>query len=1226
MGVESRKIPLPAPTDSPTEAIEPTTAESGTDVDLATDVSRRTDKTSYTIPEDGGEITLPVKKRRDRQERGTESRLTKSSNQSQTSLLIEYFEGGKDQGVRSRPSVRVKVTPSAARKIKNTNDHITVSESKDGQKPSYTRRISLGQHSPSSPKQITERASDDKSISSYTSAAEESSLAHRYPPVEIEVMGRDQNSDLSTLSDRQDGRLIQQNPSEISSMPPDSMLEEKQSSVTPTKNRSRSTSVDAAATTVDTLKTPSRRRSRSLSKDRIAHKAMEKLAASKTREGNTSKHRRSSKTSRSRSVSSEQIESLQSPRRRSGKYQHDDLRSGTEASLATDSQLSAKRQSGDQYSIRSGTSRSSAATNPQLLETVEKAIRRLLPELEILKKDQKLQKTKQRFEETSVTSGSSDKVARKVSKHSSAPDIAGRPQVILQADENDPGTVLSGDSIKGRKEHRRSRKSDSPSERRSQRELSEETVIHDGGSSGRKRSNEGHHLRDATAGGIAGGILTAAALNRHDMKHSESKSSVDSRERRRKRRSKSHSRSASLAESEDVFRKHDVPPMPMQSDIHSSDITRDSILSDETERTKSPAFEVQKAEVRHMARGSPREVSSGSRTPTKAKGEQLRKSSLGTHHSNLSQGDLSQGSPRSAQSPREESHTSKGEKGSIFGGGVAGSGAALLAAREYSKRNSNGYDYGHEGRGLSPIQSVSSRQESEPDRQSYRRNRSTTSLNDERQRRKSAASAKSETSVATDAFDRTTRPKGIHLEPGEDVLNQHPLRDEEYDEGGYSDQDPALNEWLQRQHEKNDEYRSTVGEENDRDPTVDYRHMTNYTDDSMDASRLSQVVEGQKHQNVDARKNPDYRGTPVAVESAVASLLETSVLSTRSKGDRSFIDSPDKEAPRDSAYSASREVASREQSPIAKEQRHSPTKSYLHDISAKGSPRQSVARSEDDRPEHGYTAVPTAGSPIPEIGANLSDSDISTNPSFLQGPLAGTPHGNRDHWPYHPTPPQANDTFSRSKDSSAHESLKAAAARALSAAQVAKSAESSPDGKARSGAGLEKDEVKSNPSMEEGGYDVVNRDLGTAPDSYMSRNGVPSPPKDEGYVSGPQRGVQSPELAFKDATSFNDGGLDLEDDPFVGAGHARHLSTNSGLARGMGSPLYDSATGNGIDRIQSKDIVALMDHVRLRIVPPSIHTDLCSSLFETPNETHGTLRFWSRLYEAQQKCATRLRT
>ena len=53
-----------------------------------------------------------------------------------------------------------------------------------------------------------------------------------------------------------------------------------------------------------------------------------------------------------------------------------------------------------------------------------------------------------------------------------------------------------------------------------------------------------------------------------------------------------------------------------------------------------------------------------------------------------------------------------------------------------------------------------------------------------------------------------------------------------------------------------------------------------------------------------------------------------------------------------------------------------------------------------------------------------------------------------------------------------------------------------------------------------------------------------------------------------------------DDDPFTGPSkHNRHLSGNS---HGMASPLYDSSTGKGIDRIQSQDIVALMDHLTVR--------------------------------------------
>ena len=91
---------------------------------------------------------------------------------------------------------------------------------------------------------------------------------------------------------------------------------------------------------------------------------------------------------------------------------------------------------------------------------------------------------------------------------------------------------------------------------------------------------------------------------------------------------------------------------------------------------------------------------------------------------------------------------------------------------------------------------------------------------------------------------------------------------------------------------------------------------------------------------------------------------------------------------------------------------------------------------------------------------------------------------------------------------------------------------------------------------------------------------IPTPPanKDEGYVSAhqPRSPGQTPDFQEKDVP-YGPAGFPLigEEDPFV-ATHTRHLSGNS---HGMASPLYDSATGGGMDRIQSKDIVALMDHV-----------------------------------------------
>ena len=1202
MGVDARKPPLPAPTDSPTLQ---NSGGSVTGTDLATDISRRTDRTSYSIPEDGSPITISTKKKREKRDKEHEGTLTRAAHQSQTSLLIEYFEGGKGPNVHSRPSVRVKVTPSAARKIKDTNEHIQITEAGGHRKPSYTRRISLGPKT-TGDRQITESA-DEKSISSYISAEEESSLGGRYPPVEIEVMPKDEASDLSGGLGPIEQQYIQPNASDISSMPPDSMLEGNAGNLTPRRNRSSSISKDAMINTTDTLKTPSRRRSRSLSRERIAQKAIKKIV-SEPREFSSSKRKHESKT-RSRSVSNEQVlETLKSPKRRSSRHHQDEeFVSGAESSLLT-SQASPRRKSGDQYSFRSGTSKSSI-TNPKLLETVEDAIRRLiLPELTTLKAEQKLQQNRSKFERgnrDSIASGSSPsrtELTRRVSKHASAPDVKVRPKVVLNRDENNAGTVLSGNSVKGKKESTRDNVLESPSERSFERDMSEETVIRDDGKAQRTKNKDkdGHRPRDAAVGGVVGGTLTAAALRHHD-----SKSSVDKRERRRKR-SKSHSRSASVAESTDeIFYKHDVPPMPMRSEIQGSEVTRDSILSEQTEGPSSPTTGRWRTEIREVSRGSPREVlSPAQRTPTRTP-VGLNKA-LGTYHSNLSRGDLSVHSAKSERSLREQEF---GSKTTDTGLGGAAAGATVMAEDSFSD-NHDRYN-GHDERvfaqrapnqGLSPIQSVASfKEDGELLNQDPRHTHSSGSLSslDQNHRKSSALSIKSLSSVASKQFPPSNRPKGINLERGEDVLGQHGFRDSYATQGDYSSGDPAMDDWYERQHEQNDRYRESTIDENYPDSTINVRHMTNYTDDSMDALYLDKVTTAQQVRGVGV--NAEYVRTPVAVESAVASLHDPSVLSVRSKaGDKSNADSFDggRQAALNYPHTSSKEVGSEERSGHfnLNDNTHTPDDKVdkineYDQRSAADSPRQSIARSEDEPITMGASGLPVADDPIPEIGHGIDseESDLNTNPSIIQGPIGGPHHGSRDHWPSKPTPPQSKgEPFSHSNDDSAHESLKAAAAGMLSAAALARQDQEYHD---------ELDNSRdvsfsgNNQPAVDGEYaQRINHDFGPARDSYMTGVTIPTPPmakdKDEGYISAaPQHspGPNSPEdkhwNGAYDAEQAN-GASDFmaDDDPFVSnnKSHARHLSANS---HGMPSPLYDSAMGRGIDRIQSKDVVALMDHV-----------------------------------------------
>ncbi|KAL8784059.1 MAG: hypothetical protein Q9213_004186 [Squamulea squamosa] len=1187
MGV---KPPLPAPTESSTLQ---TSGGSVTGTDLATDVSRRTEKTSISIPEDGSPVTIATKKRREKRDRDREHTLTKASHHSQTSLLIEYFEGGKGPNVHSRPSVRVKVTPSAARKVKDGNEHIQITEAGSNRKPSYTRRISLGPRS-SGEKRITESA-DDKSMSSYNSAADDSNIGRGYPPVEIEVM-KAGGSDLSTSSVPAEKRYTNQTASEISSMPADSMLESNGEYIAPKRTRSRSISRDAVADIKNnTLKTPSRRRSRSLSKERLTQKVIEKLG-SRPREV-VSERRRSSGKVRSRSVSKESpIESSKTPRRKSSRHHQEEIsQSGTE-SMLTD--ISPKRRSGDQYSFRSGTSKSSI-NNPKLLETVEDAIRRLiLPELTTLKHEQKMQQNRDKFERADRDSFASSistpriETARRVSTRASAPDV--NPKVVLNRDEHSSGLVLSGDSIKGRKESRREKLANSPSERSFERELSEETVIRDEDKIHRKKSKDNYRLQDSAAAGTPGGILTAAALKHHD-----SRSSVESRERRRRRRSKSHSRTGSFAGStEEIFYKHDVPPMPMRSDIHSSELTRESILSNNTEEPVSPSVDLRRKEIREVSRGSPREVlSPASRTPTRTPTRTpLSGKGLGTHHSNHSRGDLSIHNSPSDQSLREADRHSKIAE---YGTTAAEDTSTLTAKQTFDQYDvynhpENPFAHRAQNRGLSPIQSVASFKE-EDDVAHYNtieHGHSSGSLSslDRKSRGNSGLSIKSLSSVASTNLARSNRPKGISLERSEEVLEQHEaLRDSTVTQSASPSRDHAMDDWYERQHEENDRYRESFA--SSIDPKIDIKHMTNYTDDSMDMPNAQHVQ--------DIGANPGYIHTPLAVESAVASLHDPSMLSVRSKfGNNSMIDSEAGHKDYDNRQGSFEDLQHEKYqqadgdnhiaapihlSPHASQEkvRHSPAES----------PRQSIARSLDDREQEsvhlGASGLPIADDPMPEIGhIPDSDSDLNTNPSIIQGPIGGVQHGSRDHWPYQETPPQVTTQFAKpSHESSAQESLKAAAATFLSTAALASNGTNHVKEQSRD-ASLK---GSKQPTIEDEYVEDVNHEVGRH-DSYDQQS-LPTPPmnKDEGYVSAAQPrspGALSLESKARSPGIFEDPGINItggfvgDGDPFVGAGkHSRHLS---GYSQGMSSPLYDSATGRGMDRIQSKDIVALMDHLTVR--------------------------------------------
>lgn len=1253
------------------------------------------------------------------------------------------------------------MTPSSKNKGRAASelDHIEITERKGTRKPSYTKRIQLSPNVRSD-KSLVEGEGDDHSIHSYRSATEESNVTSRGGgPIEVEIMPRRHGSPLIPTGESSSSKYVQQNTSDISSMPADSFLDGKTRS--PERKRSRSLTKDAAAgaataliagEVVDKLRTPSRRRSRSLSRERIvAQKAVEKVRGDKS-------ERRRKHSSRSRSVSAEQhTETIKSPRRRSSRgHNEESMVSGVDSSLLN-SHLSGK--SGDQYSFRSGTSKSSI-NNPKLLETVEDAIRRLiLPELTALKREQS--KHQHHDRRGSITSGSGiskdsrddASSSRRISERGSGTDLSGRPRVVLNDSD-----VRPGKPAKIRKDKNIDRVKLEESPRSFERETSEDTVVQD--DSMRKKKSSDHRGLKAAAMGAGVGALTAAALHKH-----QSQDSLDEKKERRRRRTKSRSRSDSLAESYEERRVSSPPPMPLplMSDVNASEITRSSILSAETERPHSASQERHVTPIREVPRGF---ASPSSRTPTRT--PVALQQGLGTQHSNFSRGNLSLHSQPSEQQLRgqeyeldehgrkvpmhhspeheyEESYVEeereKGGKGRALAAGLAGAaaGIGLAAARHRDDRHddpelqededdynyyANSQDvpahlryvpYAAERRGLSPIQSVSGYTEGDPDprHRDSRFTRSTgsySSLNKSVQHGQSGHSMKSLDSLGN-----------VHSRHDFPEVRQGGLTDSELTQDG---------EYWEEQHRENDRNRDLDADSYISSPRMDYKHMTNYTDDSLDNSELDRVATGQNVRGLGA--NPDYVHTPLAVESAVASLVNASELTgsgmsgnnghydRRGSGvsfdqdeERQFTSrgnsphkldtqrqlsfdgsdrgtfsqrgSPEKYDTEYELDEAGRKVAmpkyknshtaakaglagiaagaaaaviagrnkktSADQIQFIEREEHTgaPLQKSFKERAMEGqvqipSPRHSIdaplsEAASRDQLKMGASGLPDMSDPMPEIGYGDGDSDI-TNPSMLRGPIGVE---ERTSWTgYQATPPPRNivtPTLGQKSDSN----LKAAEAAIIGAAAgmgggaalAGHSRDNSHDNDewARTSGERKRDTLITNPY--EGTSPIaaigggLDRDLLGQP-TYQQHNhnlnplgrqaGSPAMPKDEGYISSAPNarsaGAITPEprakgVGFLDqdiggATDALAGG-----DPFYTPKHSRHLS---GMSQGMGSPLYDSATGNGMDRIQSKDIVALMDHLTVRDAQRSARdTEILVTLVKAAAEMRNSFEDMKRL-------------
>ena len=265
--------------------------------------------------------------------------------------------------------------------------------------------------------------------------------------------------------------------------------------------------------------------------------------------------------------------------------------------------------------------------------------------------------------------------------------------------------------------HRRHKTTDydSPSEQSYEQSESHDSVRDEK----RSHKHKSHRTRDVAAGALGAAALTAAALKSHD-----SGSSLEYSEQRRRRRSKSRSSrsaSASIAEKDDAFQKHQVPPMPFVSEI-GTDLTRSSLKSSNDGRAETPTRE----EVRDVIRGSPLELSSPrSQTTPTGNGFDLKRG-LGTHHGNFSEHDLSSHDLSSRRETLDEEILKKPRASDDLD--FATHGFAALTDPERARRYEENLHSQHPiRRGLSPIQSVASYATTEANRNSMMHQRSSDS-------------------------------------------------------------------------------------------------------------------------------------------------------------------------------------------------------------------------------------------------------------------------------------------------------------------------------------------------------------------------------------------------------------------------------------------------------------------------------------------------------------------
>lgn len=1104
---QSRSPQLPAPTDFTNYAPS----------DVGTNISTRTDKTSFSVPDDGGEVHI-------RKPRGTIM--------SQASLLIEYYEGGKPSksGQNTRPSVRVKVRPSSKSGMTNLNDAVKITKMGRDDQPVLVKRIpldgtdqnvqlsGLGAISQKEAKHDPEAQAVAGSELTHSSG---SHLSGRQP-LEIEVM---KNS-----SDMSSGYRIH-NASDVSSMPAESTLDAPLTFKAPQRRRSRSLEREPEMQH-DLLKAPVDERSRSLSRERehIAQRVIDKL---KSEERDVASRRKLQKI-RDKGGRELVEADLKARNRRSTSKSHNDsdLRSPDGSSLRT--------REGD--SNLSGVSRTST-NNPKVLQAVEDAIRRLiLPEIETLKRNQSLN---QRRNRDSLTSGSS-----------------GRTDPSLRASK------VTEDSIR-HKERRRASRTGS--------ERSIDTIERE---KRRAREHDTKHSIRSRDLGFDG--LTAEALRTHNTS--------DAERERRMRRTRHESRTNSIANTDQEYYEpaDRIPPMPLKSELMDSELTRESILSAETAdsdggRTERPEYALG-SPLHEVSRGNPITIQQEPRSAAKSPNALSPPYSRPSTRLTAIRASSSTPTPRkprvsSSESVRTEaSIRTRAKKAGLAAAGLGG--AAMAALYQHDR----GHDVDERARSRQSQRSgriVS--HEKLPSRSMSHQEESTSPL-----------LAKS--SPHTDANEHSLEVENdeafARAEEDQPIMPSPHLPKEEDNLGTTNNQDSFYDE----QHRVNDEFRS----------------MTDY-DSPQQSSALDTLNSSGERELQGVAANPHIVSGPVEVESAVASLLDPSMVSTEASSTRQ----PGHHARVDSDSPSLRSEDSPTRRTIALPTQHDNNSRERWAMLRETARAVSIGGSRETSPDKPRTPVqpetntaqasPAESTPKPLLYRGASDDSIRQS---QPEPITHT-----QSWPISSDPQALQQLQDRDQKHFESPDITPGTQLHHDLSSSSRSEESMQDFMTPYD-GAQEQKRSSQQSRE-----VMPSSLATAANrrdtDYTTQQGNPmndySPLS---FTKGPPRLFDDVDLTRPSPDYMLSPGKTMNSIPQVQ--HREHNRAYSGNSYGVSEPMFDAATGRGVNHIASKDIVALMDHLSARDGQRSARdTEILVTLVRSAAEMRDSIEGMKKFIEQQ---------